>query len=259
MDITEFLSKNKELQDFLLFLRNSIELQTQDAVYEREKNSVELTYAELTKFLGGSVEDYLKYLEKNDILKLSYVIKFKHKNGQVPDDYYRTEAKPADSELLFHDDFFNQTDRRYFPINFYPQDIFAFKFDEKLLRLLGELPQKKNEENKNSDEKDILTIKLKNGRLIINKDTGLVKLNNTENEFIPDSKEYNTILKLATGKNYKATYEDLLKGNASKVNKRGLSFVIRDIKRGLSILPAKKAKNKDIIRNLRGIGYRLIT
>jgi len=111
---------------------------------------------------------------------------------------------------------------------------------------------------KKETEPDILSIQLKSGLLTLNKDTGLVRLNDFETSINPSSQEFKVLLKLMSNKNYQATYKDLLGENVSKVNKRILSFVIRNIKKNLGILPTKKAKNKDIIKNIKNYGYRLI-
>lgn len=103
------------------------------------------------------------------------------------------------------------------------------------------------------------SIKLKNGNLIINTNTGEVKLNNSGNAFNPGSQEFKALLKLAENEDYQATYDDLLGTGSTKVARRGLTFTIRNIKETLGILPKKNAKNKDIIANIKNYGYRLIT
>ena len=121
----------------------------------------------------------------------------------------------------------------------------------KLKSLVGDV------ENKIA-ESDTLLIELKSGQLVVNKDTGFVRLNDVANEFNTGSKEFNAVLKLATSKNYKATYEELLGKNPSKVNIRGLGFTIRNVKKCLGILPQKTAQNENIIKCNKGVGYRLI-
>jgi hypothetical protein len=111
---------------------------------------------------------------------------------------------------------------------------------------------------KKSDE-DELKIKLKTGTLILNKNTGYIKLNKVENTLNPASDEFKVILKLSTNKNYKAVYSELTNGDVSKTSKRNLTFIIRNIKENLGILPKKKNKNKDIIKNLKNHGYQLIS
>ena len=106
--------------------------------------------------------------------------------------------------------------------------------------------------------KDIITIKLTNGTLVINKHTGLVALNNVKKTLNPSGQEFKVILKLATNKNYQATFNELLGTNVSKPAKRNLTFTVRNIKKALEILPRKNSKNKDCIKNIRGYGYKLI-
>ena len=47
--------------------------------------------------------------------------------------------------------------------------------------------------------------------------------------------------------------------NVSKDSKRSLGFVIRNLKKTLGVLPKKKAKNKNCIKNIKSCGYKLIT
>ena len=85
----------------------------------------------------------------------------------------------------------------------------------------------------------------------------MVRLNSVESMLNPRSQELATILKLATNKNHQITYADILGESVSKTTKRNLTFVVRNLKEALGILPAKKAKNKDIIKNIKGVGYKL--
>ena len=105
---------------------------------------------------------------------------------------------------------------------------------------------------------DIEKVKTKYGWLSIKKN-GLVKFNEIEGELNPTGEEFKVLLKIATGENYTATYDDLLGKDELDSKKRALSFVIRNIKNTLCILPAKNAKNKDCIKNIKGYGYKLIT
>ena len=105
----------------------------------------------------------------------------------------------------------------------------------------------------------IIKIKLKNGKLTLNTHTGLVKLNKTSSVLNPKSKEFTTLIKLATGKDFVAKYNDLLNNEVSKASKMDLALVIRNIKETIGILPIKNSKNKDIIKNIKGYGYKLIT
>jgi len=108
-------------------------------------------------------------------------------------------------------------------------------------------------------DKDTEKISLKSGELIFNKNTGYTKLNNAEITFNPKSDEFGVIKTLIKNKDNQATYEELLKGKInSTTNKRDLTFVIRDIKQSLGILPKEEAKNEDIFENIKGYGYKLI-
>lgn len=106
-------------------------------------------------------------------------------------------------------------------------------------------------------ESDTLRVKLENFLLTLNKNTGSICLNNFKGSLNPASQEFEILLKLMTGKDYQATYQNLLGESVSKLNKRNLSFTIRNLKKALGILPAKKAKNKNCIKNIKLYGYRL--
>jgi len=144
---------------------------------------------------------------------------------------------------------------------FYPHDEYIGTFFSNLQLLQPKFDEiyKKYQEIKNKEsDPDILSIQLKNGLLTLNKSTGFVNLNNFETSINPSSQEFKVLLRLMSIKNYQATYKDLLGENVSKTTKRELSFVIRNIKEILRVLPAKKAKNKDCIQNIKMYGYKLI-
>jgi hypothetical protein len=104
---------------------------------------------------------------------------------------------------------------------------------------------------------DLITVQIGDHTLSIDKATAAVRLNSVEAIFNPKSQEFETLLKLAIAKNHQVTYADILGSSVSKTTKRNLTFVIRNIKEAVGILPAKKAKNKDIIKNIKGVGYKL--
>jgi hypothetical protein len=108
-----------------------------------------------------------------------------------------------------------------------------------------------------ADKTDLITLDLGDNTLSINKRTGVVRLNDVESVLNPKSQELEVILKLATGKNHQVAYADILGESISKTTKRNLTFVVRNLKEALGILPAKKAQNKDIIKNIKGVGYKL--
>ena len=104
---------------------------------------------------------------------------------------------------------------------------------------------------------DIITVEIGTNILSIDKVTATVRLNTVQTIFNPKSQEFAALLKLATAKNHQVAYADILGESVSKTTKRNLTFVIRNIKEALGILPTKKAKNKDIIKNIKGVGYKL--
>jgi|GEM_PF-3217677 len=111
-----------------------------------------------------------------------------------------------------------------------------------------------NEINKTNN----ITFKLNSGLLTLNKNTGWVKLDKTENELNPKSKEFQVLLKLITSNDGQATYGELLGDDYNiKPNRRLLTFTIRNLKHKLGILPEKNQENENIIHNVSGVGYRL--
>lgn len=104
---------------------------------------------------------------------------------------------------------------------------------------------------------DLVSIAIGTNTLSIDKVTATARLNTVQAIFNPKSQEFAVLLKLAMAKNNQVTYADILGASVSKTTKRNLTFVIRNIKEALGILPAKKAKNKDIIKNIKGVGYKL--
>ena len=104
---------------------------------------------------------------------------------------------------------------------------------------------------------DLISLTIGTNTLSIDKVTATVRLNTVQAIFNPKSQEFAVLLKLAMAKNNQVTYADILGAPVSKTTKRNLTFVIRNIKEALGILPAKKAKNKDIIKNIKGVGYKL--
>ena len=129
-----------------------------------------------------------------------------------------------------------------------------FEMTGKPLDPFGLIAQNKNEI---TDKSDLISLKLSDNTLTINKQTGMVRLNKVETILNPKSQELDTILKLATAKNYQLTYADILGDSVSKTTKRNLTFVIRNLKQALGILPTNQAKNKDIMKNIKGLGYKL--
>lgn len=103
-----------------------------------------------------------------------------------------------------------------------------------------------------------ISVPLRTGHLIINQDTGGVKLKKINENINPISEEFKILLKLARNLNKQCKYEELINGNVTVDSKRALTFRIRNLKKILGILPAKKRKNKDFFKNIKGFGYRLV-
>lgn len=104
-----------------------------------------------------------------------------------------------------------------------------------------------------------LETKVLGGLLVVIEDTGFVGLNKAGKVLNPRSQEFKVLKVLMDSKNHQATYSQLLGKEDTKSKRRTLGFVIRNLKEALGILPKKKAKNKDIIQNIKGHGYKLLT
>jgi len=105
---------------------------------------------------------------------------------------------------------------------------------------------------------DDISVQTQHGLLTLNKDLGDFRLNNVSGNITPAGQEFNVLLKLMTLKNNKVTYADVITGTVSKDSKRKLTFVIRNLKTTLEILPTDKAKNENIISNIPKVGYKLL-
>ncbi len=115
-------------------------------------------------------------------------------------------------------------------------------------------------QNRDEEELDIISVKLKSGTIELNKSTGFIKFNKVESFINIKSNEFKVLLNLLSSKDYQASYENLLgEEKTTKVDRRLLGFTIRNIKQTIGILPKKDAKNKDCIQNIKNWGYKLIT
>jgi len=212
-----------------------------------------------TFYILNKIRELIKFAPEGDLLR--YQIKF-FNNGN-----HQKKTSPIKEDEILHDI------QRWGALKIENKE----RLDNETIYYLKILPKfetiyldHKNLIAKNKEEKiqgyedkyqptnDPLSIRLRNCQLKINENTGDVKLNKFKATLNPKSEEFRILIKLATNKDHMATYKDLLGDNTSKVNKRNLSFVIRNLKKDLGILPIKNAKNKDIIKNIKKYGYRII-
>lgn len=107
--------------------------------------------------------------------------------------------------------------------------------------------------------KQTTEVVVQGGILAINEKTGYVRLNTVEKTLNHTGWEFKIILTLIKNDNHQATYSELIGGEDTKPRRRPLSFNIRNLKETLCILPKNKAKNMDIIKNIKNYGYKLIT
>ena len=193
------------------------------------------------RLYGQKLSTWIQECSLNDRLELENVLAIFQQEGLISKFIFSEQE--GDLKIQFSQDF----ERRY---NEYKTGILS-------IRKPVEIEPQQQEKKDGDNDKDV--IKTKAGLLIFNKDTGYAKLEKFEANLNPQSQEAKVLLKLMTDRNHQATYEDLLGENPSKTNKRNLVFVIRNLKEILGILPKKKAKNKDCIKNIKGYGYKLIT
>jgi hypothetical protein len=128
MTISPLLLSNKKILAFLLAFQEEIELQKSDP------ETVSFKYKNLSEFFGDEDEiiKYLKYLDKDqNIVRLKFISKQKIRDKKIPNDVYITEITP-DNDLLSGDDFYEV--RRYHKINYYPEDLFVFEYDEQKIQ-----------------------------------------------------------------------------------------------------------------------------
>lgn len=116
-----------------------------------------------------------------------------------------------------------------------------------------------NNNGEANNGKQTIETAVQGGILAINERTGYVRLNKVEKTLNPKGKEFKVILTLVKNADHQATYSELMGGDDGKLKRRPLGFVIRNLKETLLILPKKKSKNGDIIKNMKDYGYKLIT
>lgn len=143
--------------------------------------------------------------------------------------------------------------------------VISLELDEKLKHLRELARQentkvsKMNEVTKTTEQKQRIEIVVYGGTLIVDESTGFVKLNKVGDTLNLAGKEFKAILTLAKNDGHQATYTELIEGEDTKTQRRNLGFSIRNLKETLGILPKNESKNKDIIKNIKKYGYKLIT
>ena len=235
----------KELLQFLIEKRQTVVLDD-DFIFSIEElknfiaeNKLPKDMYDKTSFY--SIEEALKYLKGMDI---------RDANGHI--------INPPLSLL----DYASRKDKTGFKIQNSRNEFLVYtkNYIEGLLspnKKSVTVPSKEVKINEIKKTSDII-FKLESGLLTLNKNTGWVKLNKTEEILNPKSKEFQTLLKLITGNDGQATYGELLgDNNATKPNKRLLTFTIRNLKQKLGILPENDQENEDIFYSITGVGYRL--
>jgi hypothetical protein len=105
---------------------------------------------------------------------------------------------------------------------------------------------------------DELVVQTQHGPLTLNKRTGDFEYGTVKGNLNPTSQEHKVLLKLMTSKSFQAPYTELVAGTVSKPSKMNLTYVVRNLKEALGILPVATAVNQDIIRNVKNLAYKLL-
>jgi len=99
---------------------------------------------------------------------------------------------------------------------------------------------------------------------VLDKRTGNFTFGRTKGQFNPKTQECKVLLALMESVDNFADYEKLIiamgrqyQKSSLKSQTRELGLIIRNIKRTLGILPKGKNSNKDIFKNIKGVGYGL--
>jgi DNA-binding response OmpR family regulator len=108
-------------------------------------------------------------------------------------------------------------------------------------------------------DSELISCNTKYGVISINLTSGRVKLNNIEKNLNPTSREFLFLRRLIENQDKTTTYDVLLTGDVTKAAKMRLTHIVKKAKVALGILPKEKPQNKDIIENIKRVGYRLIT
>ena len=108
----------------------------------------------------------------------------------------------------------------------------------------------------------ILKVKTKGGILAMDEKRGSISLKKVNATVHPNRQEMRALSLLMKQEGHQFTYAEFFKKeigtDIKDPERRKLSFIIRNLKKILGMLPAKKAKNKNIIKNLKNVGYQLI-
>lgn len=129
------LEKDKKWQDFLSLIKKRIELEKANKNPETGK-TFNVKYKSLCAIFedGDELKEYLKYAERvKKIIVLESISKQKIRDAKISDDVYLVKKKPSNS-LLTGKDFFQV--ERHQKINYYPEDIFIFGYEEETINEL---------------------------------------------------------------------------------------------------------------------------
>lgn len=100
------------------------------------------------------------------------------------------------------------------------------------------------------------------GKLNISLNNGDYNYYNKKGNFNTKGQEYRVLYHIIKSHNYRSSYDEIcrfINHSEAKSDRDGLYTIIRNIKRELGILPKSKKSNQDIVENIKGFGYRLLT
>lgn len=147
------------------------------------------------------------------------------------------------------------------PTNFIYQEGKEEKLTQKYLFIFRKLPKFDELFNYYNEEKNEASDVLVCKKLQFNLNTGDAIYNKTKTNFKPDTDEYKILKALMEKENQRLSYDKINKAldkdSNSKIDRRNISFIIRNIKNKLEIVgKKKKPKNKDLFKPCNG--YKII-
>ncbi len=150
--INSSLFGDKKLQSFLLLLLKEVEL---NEINAESIKSVGIKYKKLKTIFDDDdeIKKYLEYSDKNGFIKLEFISKQQIRDKKIPNEAYISKITP-DHTLIKPEVFYEV--KRYYKINFYPNDVFIFEYNkyniQKIKNLFSELDENPNKIKLNLSE-----------------------------------------------------------------------------------------------------------
>lgn len=129
------------------------------------------------------------------------------------------------------------------------------------LPALSNLTKEITNKNIKEDGSDLIKIKNKKVDFSFNIITGDTQLNGINTNFKPKQQKFNIIYTILNSENFQADYLSICNSvgyDDSKINRRYIQGIVKDIKKDLKILPKSKKSNCNIFENIEKFGYRIL-